>query len=854
MKFIENLFRIFLNVKIRVKLIILVTGIVLFSVIPLSAIVLYRNQAVVLDKTFEVCRNLANNIANLATEELLINETFDSTRTSITRLKESNISGLLDSYLINIDGKYVAELNEKHLGRMADSNDLKYFATLSALDLKEIVSKENSKAILRFSYPIFIDYKKEKMRVGTAVFEFDKEKVYEPVVKIRTTIFGVGGVLVVIGALIALVLAIYMTKPIHKLSDGARIIGQGNLNHRIKLYGQDELGQLAAQFNQMTTQIQDFTQNLEDKVRQRTDELNQTLQQVHALKVQQDGDYYLTSLLLKPLQPNNNKSQFVKTDFYMEQKKKFEFRQWQSEIGGDICITDTIRLNNRDYTAFLNGDAMGKSIQGAGGALVLGVVFNAGLIRSRLQRNQKLFPEAWLKERFLDLHNVFLSFEGSMYISICLGLVDNETGLMYYINAEHPWTVLYRDGKASFLEEELALRKIGTPEQEERFFVRVFQLMPGDVIITGSDGRDDLLVKKQESDVESMNEDETEFLRRVEEGDGNLEKIAERIHEVGKIMDDFSVLRVSFKESQEEYEYLDVPYEVQETVSEGYSLIEAGKDSEALEKVENLFQDNPKFPDLLKLLARLYFNKGEIIKSIECLEQYLSINPGDNEYIYALSNAYRQIGKYTDAVDVGERLFLRDPNNFLNLVNLSASYLELKIHKRAEMMIGRALDRNPDDPVAVQLKFAIDRAKKELPDEEKEESQNTISREELEGMIKQADNYYAEKSYIHAQKLYERVLMTDEQNSYVLFRVANCCSLTGHLDEAVKFYNRALVLAPGNHHARNNLASTYYRIGKYEQAKEQWTRAIHLHPGFKTAEMNLSHLEKVMSEKTKAIA
>ncbi|NUM40485.1 MAG: tetratricopeptide repeat protein, partial [Leptospiraceae bacterium] len=211
-------------------------------------------------------------------------------------------------------------------------------------------------------------------------------------------------------------------------------------------------------------------------------------------------------------------------------------------------------------------------------------------------------------------------------------------------------------------------------------------------------------------------------------------------------------------------------------------------------------------------------------------------------------------GRYNEAVDVGERLFLRDPNNFLNLVNLSASYLELKIYKRAETMISRALDKNPDDSVAIQLKFAIDRAKKNIPDEEKEDEEIIISKEEIEKLIKEADQNYAAKRYVHAQNLYERILRGDEQNSYVLFRVANCSSLTGHLEDAIKYYNRALVLAPGNHHARNNLASTYYRIGKYEQAKEQWTRAINLRPGFKTAELNLSHLEKIMEEKSKVTA
>ncbi|MCP5497830.1 MAG: hypothetical protein H7A23_25025 [Leptospiraceae bacterium] len=38
---------------------------------------------------------LAINLSNLITEELLMNETYDSTRTAIIRLKDSNIIGLL---------------------------------------------------------------------------------------------------------------------------------------------------------------------------------------------------------------------------------------------------------------------------------------------------------------------------------------------------------------------------------------------------------------------------------------------------------------------------------------------------------------------------------------------------------------------------------------------------------------------------------------------------------------------------------------------------------------------------------------------------------------------------------------
>ncbi|HMV42901.1 MAG TPA: SpoIIE family protein phosphatase [Leptospiraceae bacterium] len=842
------------NVKIRTKMIILISGVVLISVLPLSLIVLYRNQAVVLNKTFEVCSNLAQNISNLATEELLMNETYDTTRTSIKRLKDSNISGLLESYVVNVDGKYVADLNEQRIDQQISDSDKGYFKKLEKLEMKEINSNSNQ-PILRFSYPIFItEYEtKEIRKVGIAVFEFDKKKVYEPVVQIRTTIIGVAGVLFIVGIIIAAYAAFAFSKPIQKLSEGAQKIGGGDLNHRIKLTGSDELGQLAKSFNLMTSQIQDFTQNLELKVAQRTEELNRTLQEVQALKIAQDGDYYLTSILLNPLQPNNNRSSKVKTEFMIEQKKKFSFRKWHSQIGGDICITDTITLNGKEYTVFINGDAMGKSIQGAGGALVLGVVFNAGLIRSRIEKFQSTYPEIWLKERFLDLHNVFLSFDGSMYISICLGLIDNSTGLLYYINAEHPWTVLYRDGKASFLEQELALRKIGTPDQEDQFYVRMFQLMPGDVVITGSDGRDDLVLKNKEG-IEYIQEDESQFLLRVEEGEGKIAQIAQRVKETGALMDDFSLLRISFNEEYAELENTkEIPYHVTESVSAGMELLEEGNAEEAIKKVEQFLHDYNDFPDMLKLLGKVYFQKGDFPKAIECFEQYLTLNPSDNEYLYALSNTYRVYGKLNLAADIAERLFLRDQKHLLNLINLATIYYGLRVFGRAESMIKRALYIDPENKHAELLYESIREAIIEKSSNNNGQVKKLTLSERLkaenENLLEQAEELYKNKDYQGALILYQQLLDDENsENSRILLKIANCNSFLNKLDQAIIFYDRALKTDPMNYHAHNNLGGIYFKQGLYLKAKNQWMKSLEIKTDFKPAEINLQRLEKMESK------
>ncbi|HNB99131.1 MAG TPA: SpoIIE family protein phosphatase, partial [Leptospiraceae bacterium] len=766
----------------------------------------------------------------------------------------SNISGLLESYVVNVDGKYVADLNEQRIDQQISDSDKGYFKKLEKLEMKEINSNSNQ-PILRFSYPIFItEYEtKEIRKVGIAVFEFDKKKVYEPVVQIRTTIIGVAGVLFIVGIIIAAYAAFAFSKPIQKLSEGAQKIGGGDLNHRIKLTGSDELGQLAKSFNLMTSQIQDFTQNLELKVAQRTEELNRTLQEVQALKIAQDGDYYLTSILLNPLQPNNNRSSKVKTEFMIEQKKKFSFRKWHSQIGGDICITDTITLNGKEYTVFINGDAMGKSIQGAGGALVLGVVFNAGLIRSRIEKFQSTYPEIWLKERFLDLHNVFLSFDGSMYISICLGLIDNSTGLLYYINAEHPWTVLYRDGKASFLEQELALRKIGTPDQEDQFYVRMFQLMPGDVVITGSDGRDDLVLKNKEG-IEYIQEDESQFLLRVEEGEGKIAQIAQRVKETGALMDDFSLLRISFNEEYAELENTkEIPYHVTESVSAGMELLEEGNAEEAIKKVEQFLHDYNDFPDMLKLLGKVYFQKGDFPKAIECFEQYLTLNPSDNEYLYALSNTYRVYGKLNLAADIAERLFLRDQKHLLNLINLATIYYGLRVFGRAESMIKRALYIDPENKHAELLYESIREAIIEKSSNNNGQVKKLTLSERLkaenENLLEQAEELYKNKDYQGALILYQQLLDDENsENSRILLKIANCNSFLNKLDQAIIFYDRALKTDPMNYHAHNNLGGIYFKQGLYLKAKNQWMKSLEIKTDFKPAEINLQRLEKMESK------
>jgi signal transduction histidine kinase/HAMP domain-containing protein len=84
--------------------------------------------------------------------------------------------------------------------------------------------------------------------------------------------------LMVAGLLMGFVIIVFLsnriTRPILKLRDGANIIEKGNLNHRVEIDTNDEIGELGAKFNQMAVALKNAQETLETKIKLRTRELS----------------------------------------------------------------------------------------------------------------------------------------------------------------------------------------------------------------------------------------------------------------------------------------------------------------------------------------------------------------------------------------------------------------------------------------------------------------------------------------------------------------------------------------------------------------------------------------------------
>ncbi len=512
---------------------------------------------------------------------------------------------------------------------------------------------------------------------------------------------------IILGVVLFVLLTLYpyffhgsLVSPLNSLLLGVRKVNNGNLDVKVPLKTNDEIGFITESFNGMVhsilqarMELQDYANNLEEMVNERTKELQEKMEEVQRLKVQQDGDYFLTSLLTKPLFFNANKSTLVKSDFLIKQKKHFSFRNKEADLGGDICISGNLKFGTQDnfkrFTMVMNGDAMGKSMQGAGGSLVMGVVMNSIMARSASnKRILDITPEKWLTDVYLETNSVFKTFNGTMVLSATVALIDDITGKMFYWNAEHPFSVLYRDETASFIEPGLRLRKLGL-ESEYEFAVYEFQLEPGDVFLLASDGRDDIDLTPTEA-VRTINDDEMVFLQVVEEAGCDIDTMVKILKSKGDITDDLSFVKVSFQEDRvgmgpllesslsdsapittTDTRNTDVIDKLNKLYQDSKRLYLSGEILAAKEKMEEAFSLDRNVPKLNKLYGLLSFKTKDYEKTVKLLSEYLSKESGEDDLYYYLSVAHKKLGNIQDALSSALKGFEFGPKNISNIVNIS---------------------------------------------------------------------------------------------------------------------------------------------------------------------------------------
>lgn len=103
--------------------------------------------------------------------------------------------------------------------------------------------------------------------LGTLYMEADIENVYEQMEEINSILAGGTAIALVITAILGVLVAQTISRPISDMRRQAQAMAKGNFSRKVRVYGEDEIGQLARAFNNLTNRLQESQQSTESERR-----------------------------------------------------------------------------------------------------------------------------------------------------------------------------------------------------------------------------------------------------------------------------------------------------------------------------------------------------------------------------------------------------------------------------------------------------------------------------------------------------------------------------------------------------------------------------------------------------------
>lgn len=252
--------------------------------------------------------------------------------------------------------------------------------------------------------------------------------------------------------MVSVILSREIARPVAKLKEGTKAIGNGNLDFRVTIRSGDEFEELAGSFNKMAGALKENIENLKNTTAEK--------------------ERYVKEMEI---------ARGIQTSFLPERMPEIPCFDTSAvmipamEVGGDFY--DIVPLPDGRRWAFVIADVSGKGVSAALFMAMSRTLIRAGLenatdpARAFYQVNNQLCRES----------------ESGMFVTLFAAILDPEDLTMDCINAGHnpPLIVRGRDGNVSFLQEHGIAMGIVPDIDRTRQHI---WLEPGDMFVMYTDG------------------------------------------------------------------------------------------------------------------------------------------------------------------------------------------------------------------------------------------------------------------------------------------------------------------------------------------------------------------------------
>jgi signal transduction histidine kinase len=244
--------------SIKFKFTIFISCIILLMVIGMTSFLYITEKKLFIEQIKNHQQSVVTSISQSVRETIVTGD--ELILINYVNLAKKTDPGIDSVAVLDTRGVFKAHTDSRLIGRKA-----------SAANWPE------DKNIIRMESPVYLGNEK----VASCVVNFYRDKLKDnldkELDKTKDKMYSMVLISLVFGFIGAWVFSYIITEPIKVLSEGAEIIGNGTLTHKIRIKRNDELGQLARHFNSMSEKLKELDEMKKDFVSSVTHELRSPL-------------------------------------------------------------------------------------------------------------------------------------------------------------------------------------------------------------------------------------------------------------------------------------------------------------------------------------------------------------------------------------------------------------------------------------------------------------------------------------------------------------------------------------------------------------------------------------------------
>ncbi len=257
---------------INAKIVFIIVMVIIFALQLIGANFITQTERQLVNNFTENQQLQMNFLENSILPFLEMHEEIVETPEGIEPLNEletliADFSGTAITGIVAVDNDFVVLANSDNtqqlaVGKLLSDDDIRSAILQGSSTARQVINPSANARRWRMVEPIYSTTSPQTV-VGALIMESNIEAIYTQVTEITIIFLRASFIAIILSSVLANMVSKALTNPIREMQAKAKAIGEGDYSGEVTVYGNDELGMLAQNINELSVEVETGQRHLE---------------------------------------------------------------------------------------------------------------------------------------------------------------------------------------------------------------------------------------------------------------------------------------------------------------------------------------------------------------------------------------------------------------------------------------------------------------------------------------------------------------------------------------------------------------------------------------------------------------